>query len=41
MTNAVGARTLADYSQLMPAALAGIAARLYTRIGAANEDYES
>lgn len=36
MTNAVGARTLADYSQLMPSALAGIAARLYTRVGAAN-----
>ncbi|MDB5696745.1 MAG: wax ester/triacylglycerol synthase family O-acyltransferase [Sphingomonas bacterium] len=36
MTNAVGARTLADYSQLMPAALSGIAARLYTRVGAAN-----
>jgi WS/DGAT/MGAT family acyltransferase len=36
MTNAVGAKTLADYSQLMPAGLAGLAARLYTRIGAAN-----
>ena len=36
MTNAVGARTLSDYSQLMPSALAGIAARLYTRVGAAN-----
>jgi diacylglycerol O-acyltransferase / wax synthase len=36
MTNAVGARTLTDYSQLMPSALAGLAARLYTRIGAAN-----
>ena len=36
MTNAVGARTLADYSQLMPSALAGMAARLYTRVGAAN-----
>ena len=36
MTNAVGARTLADYSQLMPSALAGLAARLYTRVGAAN-----
>jgi WS/DGAT/MGAT family acyltransferase len=36
MTNAVGARTLADYSQLIPSGLAGLAARLYTRIGAAN-----
>ncbi len=36
MTNAVGARTLSDYSQLMPSALAGLAARLYTRVGAAN-----
>lgn len=36
MTNAVGAKNLADYSQLMPSALAGLGARLYTRIGAAN-----
>jgi WS/DGAT/MGAT family acyltransferase len=36
MTNAVGAKNLADYSQLMPSALAGLAARLYTRTGAAN-----
>lgn len=36
MTNAVGARTLADYSQLVPSGLAGLAARLYTRVGAAN-----
>ena len=36
LTNAVGARNLADYSQLMPSALAGLAARLYTRVGAAN-----
>lgn len=36
MTNAVGARTLSDYSQLMPAALAGLAARLYTRLGVSN-----
>jgi len=36
MTNAVGAKTLSDYSQLMPSALAGLAARLYTRVGAAN-----
>ena len=36
MTNAVGAKNLADYSQLMPSALAGLGARLYTRVGAAN-----
>jgi diacylglycerol O-acyltransferase len=36
MTNAVGARSLADYSQLIPSGLAGLAARLYTRLGAAN-----
>ncbi len=36
MTNAVGAKTLADYSQLVPSGLAGLAARLYTRVGAAN-----
>lgn len=36
LTNAVGARTLTDYSQLIPSGLAGLAARLYTRAGAAN-----
>lgn len=36
LTNAVGARTLTDFSQFMPAGLSGIAARLYTRMGAAN-----
>eukprot|EP01036_Dinobryon_divergens_P035303 gene35303-45713_t len=36
MTNAVGARTLTDYSQFMPAALAGLGARLYTRLGISN-----
>lgn len=36
MTNAVGAKTLADYSKLIPSGLAGLGARLYTRIGAAN-----
>lgn len=36
LTNAVGARTLTDYSQLMPGALAALGARLYTRLGAAN-----
>ena len=35
MTNAVGAKNLADYSQLIPSGLAGLAARLYTRVGAA------
>jgi WS/DGAT/MGAT family acyltransferase len=36
MTNAVGARTLTDYSQFIPSGLAGLAARLYTQLGAAN-----
>jgi len=36
MTNAVGARTLSDYSQLIPSGLAGLGARLYTRYGIAN-----
>ena len=36
MTNAVGAKNLADYSRLIPSGLAGLAARLYTRVGAAN-----
>lgn len=36
MTHAVGARTLTDYSQLLPAALAGLGARLYTRLGVSN-----
>jgi WS/DGAT/MGAT family acyltransferase len=36
MTGAVGAKNLADYSKLMPSALAGLGARLYTRMGAAN-----
>lgn len=35
MTNAVGARTLSEYSKLMPAALAGLGARLYTSLGLA------
>jgi len=37
MTHAVGARTLAEYSKLMPSALAGLGARLYTRLGLANQ----
>jgi diacylglycerol O-acyltransferase / wax synthase len=36
LTNAVGARTLTDYSQLLPSALAGLGARLYTRLGVAS-----
>ncbi len=36
MTNAVGARTLTDYSQFLPSALAGLGARLYTRLGVSN-----
>lgn len=36
MTNAVGARTLTDYSQFIPSGLAGLAARLYMRLGVAN-----
>jgi WS/DGAT/MGAT family acyltransferase len=36
LTNAVGAKNLSDYSKLMPSALAGLGARLYSRIGAAN-----
>jgi len=36
LTHAVGAKNLADYSQLVPSGLAGLAARLYTRVGAAN-----
>jgi len=36
MTKAVGARTLSDYSQFMPSALAGLSARLYSRLGVAN-----
>ena len=35
LTNAVGARTLTEFSELIPSGLAGLAARLYTRVGAA------
>ena len=35
MTSAVGARTLAEYSKLLPSALAGLGARLYTQLGLA------
>ena len=36
MTGAVGAKTLSEYSELIPSGLAGLGARLYTRLGAAN-----
>jgi WS/DGAT/MGAT family acyltransferase len=36
ITQAIGARTLADYSQFIPAAVAGLASRAYTRSGLAN-----
>ena len=36
MTQAIGASTLADYSQFIPSTVAGLAARLYTRTGLAN-----
>lgn len=36
MTNAVGASTLADYSQFIPSTVAGLAARLYSNLGLAN-----
>ncbi len=36
MSAAVGARTMTDISQFMPGMLAGLAARMYTRLGLAN-----
>lgn len=36
MSNAVGARELADMSKLAPAMVTGVAARLYSRLGLAN-----
>ena len=36
LANAVGAKTLTDYSEFIPSAVAGLAARLYTRTGLAN-----
>ncbi len=36
LTQAVGARLLTDYGQFIPSALAGLAARLYSRFGLAN-----
>lgn len=35
LTNAIGARNLSDYSQFVPSALAGLAARMYTSSGMA------
>ena len=36
MTNAIGARTLSDYSQFVPWALAGLATRTASRVSLAN-----
>jgi WS/DGAT/MGAT family acyltransferase len=36
LTNAIGARLLTDYTQFIPGSLAGLAARLYSRLGLAN-----
>ena len=36
MVNAIGARLMTDYSQFIPSAVAGLAARLYSRAGLAN-----
>ena len=36
MSNAIGARQLADASKLAPSMVSGVAARLYTRLGLAN-----
>jgi diacylglycerol O-acyltransferase len=36
LTQAIGARLLTDYSQFIPSALAGLAARLYSQFGLAN-----
>ena len=36
MANAIGAKTLSDYSEFIPAAVAGLAARMYTRTGLVN-----
>jgi len=37
LTQAIGARLMTDYGQFVPSALAGLAARLYTRAGLANQ----
>ena len=36
LTKAVGAKNLADYQEFLPSAVAGLAARLYSRLGLAN-----
>ena len=36
LTNAAGARQMAEYSSFMPSTLSGLAARLYVRLGLAN-----
>jgi len=36
LTNAVGAKTMTDYTQFIPSTTAGLAARLYTGLGLAN-----
>ncbi|MEO0961793.1 MAG: wax ester/triacylglycerol synthase family O-acyltransferase [Pseudomonadota bacterium] len=36
LTNAVGAKTMTDYTQFIPSTTAGMAARLYTGLGLAN-----
>ena len=36
MTNALGAKLMTDYSQFIPSTVAGMASRLYTRLGLAN-----
>ncbi len=37
MTDAIGARNMTDMTQFLPSSLAGLAARLYTRLGVANQ----
>lgn len=39
LTNAVGARQLADYTKFLSPTMTGLAARLYTRMGLANRFY--
>ncbi len=36
LTNALGAKLMTDYSQFIPSSVAGMASRLYTRLGLAN-----
>lgn len=37
MTNAIGARNMTDMTEFLPSSLAGLAARLYTQLGVANQ----